>query len=127
MPFSRLGFDSHIAQALRSGLQEARGSGSLAGILSALCVALVGSVSGYFAYQKKKLCFKNREVLRPLCGPSVAPLRPLCGPSSAPLWPLCGPSAAPLRPLCGPSVAPLRPLCGPSAAPLRPLCLTRRA
>ncbi|KAG7252197.1 hypothetical protein CRUP_001790, partial [Coryphaenoides rupestris] len=38
------------------------GSGSLAGILSALCVALVGSLSGYYAYQKKKLCFKNREV-----------------------------------------------------------------
>ncbi|CAL8372480.1 unnamed protein product [Arctogadus glacialis] len=45
----------------RSVEGKSAGSGSLAGILSALCVALVGSVSGYFAYQKKKLCFKNRE------------------------------------------------------------------
>ncbi|XP_007578228.1 CD99 molecule [Poecilia formosa] len=34
------------------------GSGPLAGIISAVGVALVGAASSYFAYQKKKLCFK---------------------------------------------------------------------
>lgn len=34
------------------------GSGALAGIISSVGVALVGAVSSYFAYQKKKLCFK---------------------------------------------------------------------
>ncbi|XP_072307485.1 CD99 molecule isoform X1 [Eucyclogobius newberryi] len=37
--------------------QEA-GSGQVAGIVSAIGVALVGAASSYFAYQKKKLCFK---------------------------------------------------------------------
>ncbi|XP_077461076.1 CD99 molecule isoform X1 [Stigmatopora argus] len=37
--------------------QEA-GSGKIAGIVSAVGVALVGAASSYFAYQKKKLCFK---------------------------------------------------------------------
>ncbi|XP_033834466.1 CD99 molecule isoform X1 [Periophthalmus magnuspinnatus] len=37
--------------------QEA-GSGPIAGIVSAIGVALVGAASSYFAYQKKKLCFK---------------------------------------------------------------------
>uniref|UniRef100_A0A146T3K7 CD99 antigen 2-like protein n=1 Tax=Fundulus heteroclitus TaxID=8078 RepID=A0A146T3K7_FUNHE len=37
--------------------QEA-GSGPIAGIISAVGVALVGAASSYFAYQKKKLCFK---------------------------------------------------------------------
>ncbi|XP_061579682.1 serine-aspartate repeat-containing protein I [Cololabis saira] len=37
------------------------GSGSLAGILSGIIVSAVGAVTGYFAYQKKKLCFKNRQ------------------------------------------------------------------
>ncbi|KAM9709265.1 uncharacterized protein ACNS7B_023642 [Menidia menidia] len=41
------------------------GSGSLAGILSAIIVSAVGAVSGYFAYQKKKLCFKNRQEADP--------------------------------------------------------------
>ncbi|XP_054915064.1 CD99 molecule isoform X2 [Poeciliopsis prolifica] len=34
------------------------GSGPIAGIISAVGVALVGAASSYFAYQKKKLCFK---------------------------------------------------------------------
>ncbi|XP_039979073.1 CD99 molecule isoform X3 [Xiphias gladius] len=34
------------------------GSGQIAGIVSAIGVALVGAASSYFAYQKKKLCFK---------------------------------------------------------------------
>ncbi|XP_041821999.1 CD99 molecule isoform X4 [Chelmon rostratus] len=37
--------------------QEA-GSGQIAGIVSAVGVALLGAASSYFAYQKKKLCFK---------------------------------------------------------------------
>ncbi|XP_053184112.1 CD99 antigen-like protein 2 isoform X2 [Scomber japonicus] len=36
-------------------------SGSIAGILSAIVVAAVGAVAGYFTYQKKKLCFKDRQ------------------------------------------------------------------
>ncbi|XP_028995338.1 CD99 molecule isoform X2 [Betta splendens] len=34
------------------------GSGPIAGIVSAIGVALVGAASSYMAYQKKKLCFK---------------------------------------------------------------------
>ncbi|XP_061640225.1 CD99 molecule isoform X1 [Phyllopteryx taeniolatus] len=37
--------------------QEA-GSGAIAGIVSAIGMALLGAGSSYFAYQKKKLCFK---------------------------------------------------------------------
>ncbi|XP_066562067.1 CD99 antigen isoform X2 [Amia ocellicauda] len=37
--------------------QEA-GSSKIAGIVSAVGVALLGAASSYFAYQKKKLCFK---------------------------------------------------------------------
>ncbi|XP_028428084.1 CD99 molecule isoform X1 [Perca flavescens] len=37
--------------------QEA-GAGTVAGIASAIGVALLGAASSYFAYQKKKLCFK---------------------------------------------------------------------
>lgn len=33
-------------------------SGALAGIISSVGVALLGAASSYFAYQKKKLCFK---------------------------------------------------------------------
>lgn len=36
-------------------------SGALPGILSAIVVAAVGAVVGYFTYQKKKLCFSNRQ------------------------------------------------------------------
>ncbi|XP_036397261.1 CD99 molecule isoform X4 [Megalops cyprinoides] len=34
------------------------GSGQIAGIVSAVGVAIIGAASSYFAYQKKKLCFK---------------------------------------------------------------------
>ncbi|XP_040888491.1 CD99 molecule isoform X3 [Toxotes jaculatrix] len=37
---------------------QAAGSGPIAGIASAIGVALLGAASSYFAYQKKKLCFK---------------------------------------------------------------------
>lgn len=32
--------------------------GQMAGIISAVAVAIFGAASSYFAYQKKKLCFK---------------------------------------------------------------------
>ncbi|KAM3585470.1 uncharacterized protein V6R79_018275 [Siganus canaliculatus] len=38
--------------------QAEAGSGPIAGIVSAVGVALLGAASSYFAYQKKKLCFK---------------------------------------------------------------------
>ncbi|XP_034549527.1 translation initiation factor IF-2 [Notolabrus celidotus] len=44
--------------------QEAS-SGSLAGILSAVVIAAVGGVAAYITYQKKKLCFKNRQEADP--------------------------------------------------------------
>nr|XP_046238086.1 CD99 molecule isoform X1 [Scatophagus argus] len=37
---------------------QAAASGPIAGIVSAIGVALLGAASSYFAYQKKKLCFK---------------------------------------------------------------------
>ncbi|XP_017279352.1 CD99 antigen [Kryptolebias marmoratus] len=43
-------------------------SKTLAGILSAIVVSAVGAVSGYFAYQKKKLCFKKSEEADPEAG-----------------------------------------------------------
>lgn len=36
-------------------------SSSLAAILSAIVVSAVGAIAGYFTYQQKKLCFKNRQ------------------------------------------------------------------
>ncbi|XP_070814181.1 CD99 molecule isoform X1 [Chaetodon trifascialis] len=38
--------------------QAEAGSGQIAGIVSAIGVALMGAASSYIAYQKKKLCFK---------------------------------------------------------------------
>ncbi|KAK6485540.1 CD99 antigen isoform X2 [Huso huso] len=40
------------------GEVQGAGSGQLAGIISAVGVAVLGAASSYFAYQKKKLCFK---------------------------------------------------------------------
>uniref|UniRef100_A0A8C7VS68 CD99 molecule n=1 Tax=Oncorhynchus mykiss TaxID=8022 RepID=A0A8C7VS68_ONCMY len=37
---------------------EEAGSGQIAAIVSGIGVALLGAASSYFAYQKKKLCFK---------------------------------------------------------------------
>lgn len=36
-------------------------STTLAGILCAIGVAAVGAVTGYFTYQRKQLCFKDRQ------------------------------------------------------------------
>ncbi|KAK5875106.1 hypothetical protein CesoFtcFv8_027630 [Champsocephalus esox] len=47
--------------------QEA-GSGKIAGIASAIGVALLGAASSYFAYQKKKLCFKIQGGVDPESG-----------------------------------------------------------
>ncbi|XP_073719726.1 CD99 molecule isoform X8 [Misgurnus anguillicaudatus] len=38
--------------------QPQEGGGALAAIISSVGVALLGAASSYFAYQKKKLCFK---------------------------------------------------------------------
>ncbi|MED6255834.1 hypothetical protein ATANTOWER_015660 [Ataeniobius toweri] len=45
-------------------------SGPIAGIISAVGVALVGAASSYFAYQKKKLCFKMQGGADPESGKS---------------------------------------------------------
>ncbi|XP_033955427.1 CD99 molecule isoform X3 [Pseudochaenichthys georgianus] len=46
----------------------AAGSGKIAGIASAIGVALLGAASSYFAYQKKKLCFKIQGGVDPESG-----------------------------------------------------------
>ncbi|XP_030614564.1 CD99 antigen-like protein 2 isoform X4 [Archocentrus centrarchus] len=51
--------------ASESGGRQSQKGGSLAGILSAIVVAAVGAVAGYFTYQQKKLCFKNRQEADP--------------------------------------------------------------
>ncbi|XP_066517708.1 CD99 molecule isoform X1 [Hoplias malabaricus] len=40
------------------GQSQAPQGGQMAGIISAVGVAILGAASSYFAYQKKKLCFK---------------------------------------------------------------------
>ncbi|XP_035005997.1 CD99 molecule isoform X7 [Hippoglossus stenolepis] len=47
--------------------QEA-GSGTIAGIVSTIGVALAGVAGSYFAYQKKKLCFKLQGGVDPESG-----------------------------------------------------------
>ncbi|XP_010889301.2 CD99 molecule isoform X2 [Esox lucius] len=47
--------------------QEA-GPGQIAGIASAIGVAILGAASSYFAYQKKKLCFKIQGGVDPESG-----------------------------------------------------------
>ncbi|XP_077584616.1 uncharacterized protein LOC144204477 isoform X2 [Stigmatopora nigra] len=55
-----VGSVAHVAEATGEGNDsEESGSGSLAAILCAVGVAVVGAVAAYFTYQKKKLCFKN--------------------------------------------------------------------
>ncbi|XP_031714304.1 uncharacterized protein LOC116389612 [Anarrhichthys ocellatus] len=68
-PGKRSSFESGTHAAGASGevkpeAQEAS-SGSLAAILSAIVVSVVGAVVGYFTYQKKKLCFKDRQEVDP--------------------------------------------------------------
>lgn len=62
------GSNAHAAEATgdadKPQAQEAS-SGSLAGILCAIVVAVVGAAGGYFTYQKKKLCFKDRQEADP--------------------------------------------------------------
>ncbi|XP_019723661.1 CD99 molecule isoform X1 [Hippocampus comes] len=52
--------------------QEA-GSGAIAGIVSAVGMALLGAASSYFAYQKKKLCFKIQGGADPESGKTRHP------------------------------------------------------
>ncbi|KAM6094158.1 CD99 antigen-like isoform 2-T2 [Chlamydotis macqueenii] len=45
-----------------NGGQEAEGSqGAIAGIVSAVVATVIGAVSSFIAYQKKKLCFKQSD------------------------------------------------------------------
>ncbi|XP_060089895.1 CD99 antigen [Heteronotia binoei] len=41
--------------------ESAKDGGMLAGIISSVLVAVVGAVSSFIAYQKKKLCFKASD------------------------------------------------------------------
>ncbi|XP_026217606.1 CD99 molecule isoform X4 [Anabas testudineus] len=47
---------------------QGEGAGPIAGIVSAIGVALFGAASSYFAYQKKKLCFKMQGGADPESG-----------------------------------------------------------
>ncbi|KAL7384957.1 hypothetical protein ABVT39_012433 [Epinephelus coioides] len=59
--------DAHASGAKTNDKPEAQegSSSSIAGILCAIAVAVVGAIVGYFTYQKKKLCFKNRQEADP--------------------------------------------------------------
>ncbi|XP_024118902.1 CD99 molecule isoform X2 [Oryzias melastigma] len=50
--------DSNFDSAGGADQPQEAGSGQIAGIVGAIGVALAGAASSYFAYQKKKLCFK---------------------------------------------------------------------
>ncbi|XP_070113592.1 CD99 antigen-like protein 2 isoform X1 [Equus przewalskii] len=62
-------------------------TGTIAGVASALAMALIGAVSSYISYQQKKFCFsiQRAQALRTLCFPCVRPLcQGQCGSWSAP-------------------------------------------
>ncbi|XP_029929482.1 CD99 molecule isoform X2 [Myripristis murdjan] len=61
------GYDPHGGSD-GAGDQAQAGSGQIAGIASAIGVALLGAASSYFAYQKKKLCFKLQGGVDPESG-----------------------------------------------------------
>ncbi|XP_062866463.1 CD99 molecule isoform X3 [Trichomycterus rosablanca] len=50
--------NSHDSTGDASDEPQAASGGQMAGIISAVGVAILGAASSYFAYQKKKLCFK---------------------------------------------------------------------
>lgn len=50
---------SNVSLLFGFSAEQKSSSGALAGILSSIAVTVVGAVSGYYAYQKKKLCFKQ--------------------------------------------------------------------
>ncbi|XP_039883852.1 putative uncharacterized protein DDB_G0290521 isoform X17 [Simochromis diagramma] len=67
---SRMGSQQNSVPALgASGSDDQQpqkaSSSSLAAILSAIVVSAVGAIAGYFTYQQKKLCFKNRQEADP--------------------------------------------------------------
>ncbi|XP_060754977.1 CD99 molecule isoform X2 [Neoarius graeffei] len=51
---------------------KAAEGGQMAGIISAVAVAIFGAASSYFAYQKKKLCFKGQGGTDPESGRNQA-------------------------------------------------------
>ncbi|KAG7257380.1 hypothetical protein CRUP_006075 [Coryphaenoides rupestris] len=50
--------DADTLMPVTAAINPKAGGGQIAGIASAIGVAIMGAASGYFAYQKKKLCFK---------------------------------------------------------------------
>ncbi|XP_039883853.1 uncharacterized protein si:ch211-39i22.1 isoform X18 [Simochromis diagramma] len=68
---SRMGSQQNSVPALGASGSDAdqqpqkASSSSLAAILSAIVVSAVGAIAGYFTYQQKKLCFKNRQEADP--------------------------------------------------------------
>ncbi|XP_049611670.1 CD99 molecule isoform X2 [Syngnathus scovelli] len=62
--------DSNYNHAGGADQPQEAGSGAIAGIVSAIGVALLGAASSYFAYQKKKLCFKIQGGADPESGKS---------------------------------------------------------
>ncbi|XP_037099440.1 CD99 molecule isoform X3 [Syngnathus acus] len=62
--------DSNYNHAGGADQPQEAGSGKIAGIVSAIGVALLGAASSYFAYQKKKLCFKIQGGADPESGKS---------------------------------------------------------
>ncbi|XP_061827449.1 uncharacterized protein [Nerophis lumbriciformis] len=56
------GSGAHVAEATGEVAEdEETNSGSLAAILCAMGVAVVGAATGYYTYQKKKLCFRTMQ------------------------------------------------------------------
>lgn len=55
----KVDYSSNVTSLFCFSAAQKSGSGALAGILSGIILSAVGAVSAYFAYQKKKLCFKQ--------------------------------------------------------------------
>ncbi|KAG7503544.1 hypothetical protein JOB18_040523 [Solea senegalensis] len=58
---------AHVAGSSANDDQKTKeaSSSSVAGVVCGIAVAAVGAVAGYFTYQKKKLCFKERQEADP--------------------------------------------------------------
>ncbi|KAK6325195.1 hypothetical protein J4Q44_G00045370 [Coregonus suidteri] len=63
---SHSGVDTSMWDSWKDAFEA--GSGQIAGIVSGIGVALLGAASSYFAYQKKKLCFKIQGGVDPESG-----------------------------------------------------------
>ncbi|XP_050967273.1 CD99 molecule isoform X3 [Labeo rohita] len=63
----RGGGEVHVNDQSGGGTEQPQG-GAMAAIISSVGVALLGAASSYFAYQKKKLCFKMQGEQDPESG-----------------------------------------------------------